>query len=132
MSRKMKKIAIVSILLSLFLIGCGKWQFDKTDNEKIKGHLENFKKTKHKLETDEVALAIDKNGYIYVAGTIDGNMTLWRYKNNGDLDNNFGTNGLAKTRNKENKDSKYTINIYEKDIYVVRYNNEGTFTWHFQ
>jgi len=59
------------------------------------------------------AIALDTNGAIFVAGSIknsaDWDMSLWRYKPNGELDTSFGRNGIATCDGKQGNDAGFAI-----------------------
>ena len=90
-------------------------------------------------------IAIDPNGKIVVAGSLDNgggfvNSLLVRYNSNGDLDNTFGTNGISETSLAPNVDKLHNVsidgagNIYgcgtlrdgDYNIMVAKFNGDGS------
>lgn len=66
-----------------------------------KNGLVTFEDTRQNHITSAAGrITFDDNGNILVAGQLDFTTALWRFKNNGALDNSFGNNGYVTIREK--------------------------------
>ena len=101
----MKKLTLFAFALLSSIMLHAQYHIDSTFNGT--GTNEFLEYPGNVVNGKQVAYSTDNN--LVVAGRWNTNLTIWKYKQNGDLDLSFGTNGIT----------YFDLSVFNADIWVI-------------